>query len=209
MTTMHQDRPISLPASDPATETYWNAAKQGVLRLRRCTACREPHWYPRPLCPFCLADTEWIDASGTGTIYSVSVTRRAGPIPYAIAYVTLDEGVTMLTNIVDCDLDSLRIGQRVKVCFKSVDGGGAAAVNPPPDPPEKPVLRLPTMGGSLPTHLFERTLHVPLIVFPMANHDDNQHAKDENLRIQNLWDGIDAFAAIMTRMDAKWPRVVP
>ena len=123
MTTMHQDRPISLPASDPATEPYWNAAKQGMLRLRRCTACHEPHWYPRPLCPFCLADTEWIDASGGGTIYSVSVTRRAGPIPYAIAYVTLDEGVTMLTNIVDCDLDSLRIGQRVKVCFKPVDGG--------------------------------------------------------------------------------------
>jgi len=73
----------------------------------------------------------------------------------------------------------------------------------------KPVLRLPTMGGSLPTSLFERTLHVPLIVFPIANHDDNQHAKDENLRIQNLWDGIDAFAAIMTRMDAKWPRLVP
>ena len=73
----------------------------------------------------------------------------------------------------------------------------------------KPVLRLPTMGGSLPTSLFERTLHVPLIVFPIANHDDNQHAKDENLRIQNLWDGIEAFAAIMSRMDANWPRVVP
>ena len=73
----------------------------------------------------------------------------------------------------------------------------------------KPVLRLPTMGGSLPTSVFERTLHVPLIVFPIANHDDNQHAKDENLRLQNLWDGIDAFAAIMTRLDAKWPRVVP
>ena len=50
------------------------------------------------------------------------MTRRAGPIPYAIAYVTLDEGVTMLTNIVDCDLDTLRIGQRVKVCFKPTDG---------------------------------------------------------------------------------------
>ncbi len=73
----------------------------------------------------------------------------------------------------------------------------------------KPVLRLPTMGGSLPTSVFERTLGVPLIVFPIANHDDNQHAKDENLRIQNLWDGIEAFAAIMTRMEAKWPRIIP
>lgn len=73
----------------------------------------------------------------------------------------------------------------------------------------KPVLRIPTMGGSLPTSTFERVLGVPLVVFPIANHDDNQHAKDENLRLQNLWDGIEAFAAVMVRMDAFWPRVTP
>ena len=70
-----------------------------------------------------MGDTEWTDVSGFGTIYSVSVTRRAGPIPYAIAYVKLDEGFTLLTNIVDCDLDSLRIDQRVKVSFKPTEGG--------------------------------------------------------------------------------------
>ena len=68
MTTMYQDRPLGALIHDPATEPYWSAAKQGVLRLRRCTACRQPHWYPRPLCPFCLGDTEWVDASGGGTI---------------------------------------------------------------------------------------------------------------------------------------------
>jgi uncharacterized OB-fold protein len=125
MTTIYQDRPLSAPIIDVATEPYFTASKQGVLKLRRCTACKEPHFYPRPLCPFCLGDTEWIDATGAGEIYSVSVTRRAGPIPYAIAYVKLDEGVTMLTNIVDCDLDTLRIGQRVKVCFKPSEGDGA------------------------------------------------------------------------------------
>jgi hypothetical protein len=76
------------------------------------------------VCPFCQGDTEWEAAAGTGEIYSVSVTRRAGPIPYAIAYVALDEGVTLLTNIVDCDLDTLCIGQRVKVCFKPTEGDG-------------------------------------------------------------------------------------
>jgi uncharacterized OB-fold protein len=125
MTTPHQDRPLAAPIIDVATEPYFTAAKQGVLKLRRCTACQKPHFYPRALCPFCLGDTEWIDAKGTGEIYSVSVTRRAGPIPYAIAYVKLDEGVTMLTNIVDCDLDALRIGQRVKVCFKPAEGDAA------------------------------------------------------------------------------------
>jgi len=123
MTLMHQDRPLDHIVVDPSTEPYWAGTRSGVLKLRRCTACGEPHWYPRPVCPFCQGDTEWVDAAGGGTIYSVSVTRRAGPIPYAIAYVTLDEGVTVLSNIVDCDLDALRIGQRVKVCFKPAEGG--------------------------------------------------------------------------------------
>ena len=97
----------------------------------RCTACAKPHFYPRPLCPFCLGDTEWVAASGLGTIYSVTVVRRAGPIPYALAYVALDDGVTMLTNIVDCDLDALRIGDRVKVCFKLAEGGAAVPMFTP------------------------------------------------------------------------------
>jgi len=123
MTTPYQERPLGAPIVDAATEPYWACAKEGVLRIKRCTACSKVHWYPRALCPYCLGDTEWIDASGRGTIYSVSVTRRAGPIPYAIAYVTLDEGVTMLSNIVDCDLDTLRIGDRVKLSFKTAEGG--------------------------------------------------------------------------------------
>lgn len=122
MSTMYQERPLGNLIMDAATEPYWNAAKQGVLRIKRCTACSKVHFYPRALCPYCLSDTEWIDASGLGTIYSVTVTRKAGPIAYALAYVTLDEGVSMLTNIVDCDLDTLRIGGRVKLCFKPADG---------------------------------------------------------------------------------------
>ncbi len=131
MTTMYQERPLGAPIVDAATESYWNAAKEGVLRIKRCTACGKIHWYPRALCPYCLGDTEWIDASGLGSIYSVSVTRRAGPIPYAIAYVALDEGVTLLTNIVDCDLDALRIGDRVKLCFKPAEGGFAVPMFTP------------------------------------------------------------------------------
>ena len=131
MSTAYQDRPLPANIIDPATEPFFAAAHKGVLRLRRCTDCKKPHWYPRPVCPFCMGDTEWIDATGAGTIYSVSVTRRAGPIPYAIAYVTLDEGVTMLTNICDCDLDTLRIGQRVKVCFKPAGGNGVVAMFKP------------------------------------------------------------------------------
>ena len=56
---------------------------------------------------------------------------RRVPVPYAIGYVTLEEGVTMMTNIVDCDLDAIRIGQRVKVVFKPTDGGPAVPMFTP------------------------------------------------------------------------------
>ena len=57
-----------------------------------------------------------VEAKGTGTIYSFSVMRTKEP--YAVAYVELDEGVRVFTNIVDCDLDTLKIGQKVKVVWK-------------------------------------------------------------------------------------------
>ena len=104
-------------------QPFFDAAAQGRLTIKRCAGCRQFHHYPRTLCPFCGSDrTEWVTASGRGTIYSFSVMRRV-PVPYAIAYVTLEEGVTMMTNIVDCDLDALRIGQTVRVVFKPTEGG--------------------------------------------------------------------------------------
>ena len=118
-----QARKIAAPQVTPETQSFWDAAQAGRLVLKRCLACGEPHHYPRPICPFCGSDrTEWQSASGRGTIYSYSVMRRA-PVPYAIAYVILEEGVSMMTNIVDCDLDAIRIGQKVHVVFKPSEGG--------------------------------------------------------------------------------------
>jgi len=123
MTTTYQDRPLGKAVHDPSSEQFFAATASGSLRIKACVSCRKLHWYPRALCPYCLGDTEWREVSGRGEIYSVSVTRRPGPTPYAIAYVRLDEGITMLTNIVDCDLDSLHIGQRVRVVFKPAEDG--------------------------------------------------------------------------------------
>ncbi|MEY2576906.1 MAG: hypothetical protein QOF80_2393 [Verrucomicrobiota bacterium] len=64
-----------------------------------------------------------------------------------------------------------------------------------------PVL-LPTAGGSLPMDLFQRGNDTPVIAFPIANHDDNQHAANENLRLHNLWDGLEVFAAFFSELDA-------
>ena len=61
-----------------------------------------------------------------------------------------------------------------------------------------PAVKLPTMGGGLPLQEVERPLGTRTIVIPMGNHDNNQHSFDENLRIQNLWDGIELMAALLT-----------
>jgi acetylornithine deacetylase/succinyl-diaminopimelate desuccinylase-like protein len=71
-----------------------------------------------------------------------------------------------------------------------------------------PVIEVPILGGSLPTALFADALRAPLVIVPIANHDNNQHAANENLRLQNLWDGIAAFAGIEALIGAKWG-VVP
>ena len=57
-------------------------------------------------------------------------------------------------------------------------------------------VRLPTVGGSIPMYLFQQPDNTPVIGLPIANHDDNQHAADENLRLQNLWDGIEIYATL-------------
>jgi acetylornithine deacetylase/succinyl-diaminopimelate desuccinylase-like protein len=61
-------------------------------------------------------------------------------------------------------------------------------------------LMTPTMGGSLPIYLFEQVLDAPIIILPVANHDNNQHGPDENIRVKNLWDAIDVYAAVITQL---------
>ena len=60
------------------------------------------------------------------------------------------------------------------------------------------VVRMPTLGGSLPLSIISDTLNIPTITIPIANYDNNQHAENENIRLQNLWDGIEIFASLMT-----------
>ena len=114
---------IASPVVTPETRPFWDAARQGRFVVPVCAACRRAHWYPRVICPFCDSEkVEWRPASGRGTIYTFSVMRRVKE-PYAIAHVTLAEGPAMLTNIVDCDFDTLRIGQSVAVVFKESENG--------------------------------------------------------------------------------------
>lgn len=123
--------PTPKPVPNPDTEEFWAATGDGRLLLRRCNACGEAIWYPRPICPFChSADTAWEAASGRGVIYTFSVVRRArgdwaGVTPYVLAYVELDEGPRLMTNIVDCDVEAIEIGDPVEVVFHDTGEGSA------------------------------------------------------------------------------------
>jgi uncharacterized protein len=120
---MAEARKIPSPVTSVETQAFWNAARERRFTIPTCSACGKPHWYPRAICPFCASNKiEWRDASGKAAIYTYSVMRRAKE-PYVIAYVTLAEGPTMMTNIVDCDFDALHIGQPVSVVFKASENG--------------------------------------------------------------------------------------
>ncbi|MGD9864559.1 MAG: Zn-ribbon domain-containing OB-fold protein [Pseudodonghicola sp.] len=122
------DRQYPDPTITLESAAYWQGCNDGKLLLKRCNDCGKLHFYPRAICPYCFSDaTEWLPASGRGAIYSYSVTRRAGA-PYAIAYVRLEEGVTMLSNIVEADFDALGVGMPVELTFRTTEGGQALPV---------------------------------------------------------------------------------
>ena len=59
------------------------------------------------------------------------------------------------------------------------------------------LIQTPTMGGSLPIYIVEDVLDTPILILPVANHDNNQHGANENLRLKNLWDAIEIYATIL------------
>ena len=122
-------RKIPAPAISVETKPFWDAAEKGRFLIKRCTACNQPHWYPRAVCPFCSStETEWVESPGEGVIYSYSIMRRSPTGPYAIGYVTLNEGPAMLTNFVDCAPEDLSIGAKVKLRWEPTEGGPPAPV---------------------------------------------------------------------------------
>ena len=121
--------PPPLPSVEPTPTAddapFWSAAAEGRLVLPRCRTCSTYIWYPRSICPACHStDIEWVPGTGRGTVYSFTVNSRGfGPwadaTPYVIAYVELDEGPRVLTNIVGADVaQSVHIGQAVTAVFE-------------------------------------------------------------------------------------------
>lgn len=116
-------RALADVARQPESQRFQEGAAQGRFMLPRCSDCRRTHWYPRALCPFCFSDkVAWQDSPGRGRVYSYTVMRRSRPV-YAVAYVALEEGPAMMTNIIGCDVDAIRIGMAVQVVFHAAGNG--------------------------------------------------------------------------------------
>jgi hypothetical protein len=128
---MSAELPAPVPAVDPETQVFWDATAEGRLLLSYCKVCQQAFWYPRSHCPDCGTDqVEWLEASGRGTIYSYTPQTRIGGDYSSVdelilAYVELDEGPMVMTNIVDFDPDQLTIGQAVEVTFHDTGEGSA------------------------------------------------------------------------------------
>lgn len=111
-----------LPEPTQESQPYWDALGEGRLLLQSCGACGKVRHYPRPLCDACYSfDVRWIEAKGTGTVHSWTVTHHAfnpgfkAELPYVLVTVDLAEGVRMQAPLRDPDLNGLRIGLPVRV----------------------------------------------------------------------------------------------
>ncbi|MBR0663642.1 Zn-ribbon domain-containing OB-fold protein [Roseomonas hellenica] len=119
---MAANRAIPAPAVDPTNKPFWDAAREGRFLIGLCKDTGKHFFYPRGVSPFTLSNNvALVEAKGTGTIYTYTVARTKEP--HAVAYVELDEGPRIFTNIVDCDLDALKIGQKVKLVWKPTTEG--------------------------------------------------------------------------------------
>ena len=116
-----------LPRIDEESKGFWEACQRHELYLQRCRGCQTLRYYPRSFCPSCLSEhIEWVRASGKATVYTFTVTHQnqapgfRDALPYVLAYVELEEGVRLLTNIVGCAPTDVHIGMPVEVTFEDV-----------------------------------------------------------------------------------------
>ena len=120
------DAPVKhFPRPTPETEVYWQGCRKHELLLQRCTQCNEFQFYPRIICTKCTSENlEWVKASGRGRVLTFTIVRRAvseayaADVPYVVALIQLDEGPKMMSNVVQCDPETLDIGSPVQVVFE-------------------------------------------------------------------------------------------
>lgn len=128
-----RERRKPVPEIVPLTQPFWEATARKQLVIQRCTDCRAWVWCPRPACVECGSEKlQWTPVSGRGKIFAFSVIREVvgrslrafeGDIPYVTAWVDLEEGPRLTSNIVNCPTEKLRIGMEVDPVFEEAAPG--------------------------------------------------------------------------------------
>jgi uncharacterized OB-fold protein len=123
--------PNPAPMVTQANAEFWAATAEGRFQLQRCNECDTVLWFPRRHCPSCWTENvSTFDATGKGEIYSFTIIRKGAMAykdsgPFVVAYVELAEGPRVMTNIVDCDVETVAVGMPVEVVFHDTGEGNA------------------------------------------------------------------------------------
>jgi uncharacterized OB-fold protein len=134
------------PTPTELTDAFWDATREGTYLVQWCTACDDPIFFPRDVCPQCLSADSlvWRPSDGTGVVYAVSVQHRpanptmADRVPYVVALVEVDAGgsgktVRVMSNVVNGDPLAVRIGDPVRLTWEDLSDGRKLAVFEPAD----------------------------------------------------------------------------
>jgi len=115
-----------MPRSRPETASWWEACRQEKLMIQRCSQCGAFQFYPRIVCTSCMSEQiEWFQASGRAKVLTYTICRLpvaqayAADVPYVVALVQLEEGPTMMSNIVQCDPESVVSSMPLEVVFEA------------------------------------------------------------------------------------------
>jgi uncharacterized protein len=121
------NKPLPRPLNPELTRPFWEAAKRHELIMPRCKTCDQLFFYPRSECPRCLgSDLEWVRVSGRGRLHSFTIINQPAnaafrdDVPYVYAVVQLIEGPRMISNLVECDVESVSVDMPVEAVFDDV-----------------------------------------------------------------------------------------
>jgi uncharacterized protein len=120
-------KPLPRPLNPGLTRPFWEAAKRHELVMPRCTTCDHLFFYPRSECPRCFSATlEWVRVSGRGRLHSFTIVYQPAnaafrdSAPYVYAVVQLDEGPRLVSNVVQCDPEAVRVDMPLVAVFDDV-----------------------------------------------------------------------------------------
>ena len=119
------------PPVGEASEAFWEATKEQRFLVQRCDACDTAIFFPREVCPTCLSSDSltWRESTGAGTIYAASVQEKPGnpmmadKVPYVVALVELEDGIRLMSNVVNCEPYDATVGKPVKLTWEALSDG--------------------------------------------------------------------------------------